>query len=290
MLSESTDQQVTSCKNEIRILDLFIILLRQKWTILTITIFGGVVLSLLSFMFLQKQEGFLECRIAAVDTPLGVLAETTKNPHFVYSLIENTEIRKLLYRHAWDPQKGAWIGGRQPDPSEAADLLHSRISAQIVNSTVKISFYDPRTETSQAVLSLFLEQLSRYLMSENRKALAAIIEKKKLLEQEFVGTANPDIRKVLASEIADSVRKEIEFRVVRKPFSLLSPPSRHQEFLSESYRGFSYIYAVLYLFMSFLFGIFLAFTVEYFKKEKADNPAKIEQIKILAGLKKKTGN
>jgi hypothetical protein len=264
------------------------VLLRRKWLIIlaTATIFSIAfsIYSAYEYLF-SRDQYYSQCLIAPVDIDLSYLQDAFRNPKLTYAVIDK---KNLL-----DDRSGSLSLQIQADEKatsplsrkEACNLLLNALAlrADEKHKTLQVDFRWPYAEMCPRILGYYLEELPSFIEQELSAKKRRDLDAFPVLIDALRKELNQAEDVILKEKIADNLVKYISLTVEMKRtnfvyIEVIDPASPSQKVTRPVKYG-DRVY--LWIALSFIIAVMLAFLVDSLAIVKAKHPEKIEALKKL---------
>jgi uncharacterized protein involved in exopolysaccharide biosynthesis len=307
--------------DEINLFDLLLVLLRRKWLIVGIVVFGGiagVTTSLLMTKIYRSEATILpreeeKMSSSVLSSALGALGSMVagelglggassleklqvvlQSRYLAQRVIEKYDLMRVLFPDEWDERTKKWktkkwFGLADLTPPTMQDAT-KKIAEDWLNVTsdskrgiLKVSFDHSQPETAKNIVDYYLLQMSE-LMRE--VVLRDAAENMRFLTEQLDKTTDS----LLRTKIYESLAKEIEkdtFARAQKYYGFYVPDPPFAPDLDKEEKPKRALICILSIFVAFFIAVFIAFLLEYFSRIKKEDSERYQQLKDGLRLRRK---
>ena len=301
-----TGQKMGSLQNseEVKLIDLFITLLKHKRLIIWMTLGSGVIAAGIGFWMttiyrseatiapVEQEKGSLSSAVSSLGGLGAMFAAQVgiggagsiekfevvlKSRELTNQLIKKYDLMPIIFYEKWDVKNKRWTTDKTPTIEDAQKVIFGsflKIKTDKKSNIVKISFEYPDKVWAQRILAYYVEGLSEYL---RQQALETARAQKEHLNQQMLSTADPVLKSKLAELTAQQLEKEILAKVQKYyGFNVIDPPFVPEKKSKPKIMQIVLVAATVAFFIS----MFLSFFLEYLRNiRKNEDPERISLLR-----------
>jgi uncharacterized protein involved in exopolysaccharide biosynthesis len=298
-------------EDEIKLLDLLIVLAKHKRLIIGVVLFCGlaaVVISLLTTN-VYRSEATLVARtreetsfnpLTALGGLGGAMAEglglggggsleklevVLKSRNLTNRVIKKYNLMPVIFPRDWDGKKKKWATDDPPTHQDGRKEMQDRLTVRvdIKKNTLKVGFDHEDPKTAKKVVNHYLTELSEILREEVLKDAA---ENKRFFRKQLEKTIDSLLEEKIYSMLAKEIEKET-FAKAQKYYSflVLDPPIVPDP--DKQIRPKRAIICILSVIVAFFLGVFLAFVKEYVHRLKTEDQEHYQEMIQRMSFRKK---
>ena len=318
-MAGETEKEDSEREAEISLLDLFIVLLKYKWMILTFVL----VAAILGFAYMEissKQSEvknlhvqgesvfyYSECLVEPDRDVMEKIKQIIIRRDFVLKMVEENHLQNELQQAILNEKKQSGGTGEQPAVQEVYGWLRQNLFITPSGTVLTLGFASSQNDLPSRIINAFLLSLSEFF---RKRDLEILVNQQNLLRRHLANAQDSFLKAKIAEEIAKVMGKETRIRSEKYyGFELLDPPSlvdrvkitkKGNEKKIEALVGWTspslpsvsrtpkYMLLILLLILSSLVvSITLAFFLEYIHKMKAREPERMALLKRYLSIRRK---
>jgi uncharacterized protein involved in exopolysaccharide biosynthesis len=308
-------------EDEINLFDLFLVLLKRKWLIVGIVVFGGVAgvaTSLLmtkiyrseATMLPREEEKMSSSILSSAFGALGSMVAgelglggsgsleklqvVLQSRYLAQRVIEKYNLMPVLFPDEWDERTKKWktkkwFGLADLTPPTIQDATKKiaedwlEVTSDSKKGILKVSFDHSQPDTAKNIVDYYLLQTSE-LMRE--VVLRDAAENIRFLTEQLDRTTDA----LLRAKIYESLAKEIEkdtFARAQKYYGFYVPDPPFAPDLDKEEKPKRVLICALSVLAAFFVAAFIAFLSEYASRLKTGDPERYQQLKDGLRLRRK---
>ena len=299
-------------EDEIKLLDLLIVLVKHKKLIIGMVSFCGLAAVIISLLMTNayRSEATLVARTQeeASFNPLtelgglgGAMAEglglggggsleklevVLKSRNLTNRVIKKYKLMPVLFPHDWNEKKKKWSTGNPPTLQDGWEEMQDRLTVRvdIKKNTIKVGFDHEDPKTAEKVVDHYLTELSEILREE---VLKDAEENKRFFRKQLEKTIDSLLEEKIYSMLAKEIEKET-FARAQKYYSFLvvDPPVVSDP--DKQIRPKRALICILSVIVAFFLAVLLAFIKEYIHRLKTEDQERYQEMVEGMKFRKKT--
>lgn len=290
-------------EDEINLLDLFLVLLKNKFLIFFMVFIAGVaaVFYSLNLTNIYRSEATIAPR-EAEKSPGGALADLgamggmvagqlglgsggslekleviLKSRDLSKRIINKYSLMPIIFTEIWDKDNEKWTSEKEPTIQDGLKMLIEnmlKVSVDTTMSTIKLGFEHQDPETAKKIVEYYLKELSETL---REAVLRDSGEKIRFFRESLARTPDTLLKDKIYNLLAGEIEKETFAKVEKYySFEVIDSPLVPDE--NKKVRPKRAIICILSVFVAFFMAVFLAFFKEFVSRIKIDDPERYAQI------------
>jgi len=301
--NQSSDSRTFIEEDEINLLDLFLVLLKNKFLILFMVFIAGIaaIFYSLSLTNIYRSEATIAPRqaekssggaLAGMGGMGGMVAGQLglggggslekieiilKSRDLTSRIINKYSLMPVMFENIWDKDNEKWISEKAPTIQDGVKSLRNmlKVSVDTKMNTINIGIEHQYPETAKKIVEDYLKELSEAL---RESILQSSTEKIRFFRQSIDRTSDTLLKDKIYNMLAAEIEKETFARVEKfYSFEVLDSPIVPDE--DKRVAPKRAIICILSVFVAFFMAVFLAFFKEFVYRIKIDDPERYGQIK-----------
>jgi uncharacterized protein involved in exopolysaccharide biosynthesis len=298
-------------EDEIKLLDLLIVLAKHKMLIIGMVLFCGLAAVVISLFMsnVYRSEATLVARtqeetsfnpLTALGGLGGAMAEglglggggsleklevVLKSRNLTNRVIKKYNLMPVIFPRDWDEKKKKWTTDDPPTLQDGWKEMQDRLTVRvdIKKNTLKVGFDHEDPKTAKKVVDHYLTELSEILREEVLKDAA---ENKRFFRKQLEKTIDSLLEEKIYSMLAKEIEKETFARAQKYySFLVLDPPIVTDP--DKQIRPKRALICILAVIVAFFLAVFLAFMKEYVHHLKTEDQERYRKVVQGMSFKKK---
>jgi uncharacterized protein involved in exopolysaccharide biosynthesis len=307
--------------DEINLLDLFMVLVRRKWLIISIVFLTSVAAVAISLLMknIYRSEATIIPR-EEEKTPSSVLSSALgglgsmvagelglggagsleklevvfRSRRLAQRAIEKYDLMPVLFPDEWDERTKKWktrkwFGLADMNPPTVQDAMIKMsedwlsVTSDSTKGTLKASFDHRGPETARNIVDYFLIEMSEMM---REVVLRDAAENIRFLTEQLDKTTDPLLRIKICESLAREIEKDTFARAQKYyGFYVADPPFAPD--LDKQAKPKRALIFILSIFVAFFIAIFLAFLLEFVSRVKKEDPDRYQELRNGLRLRRK---
>ncbi len=298
-------------EDEINLLDLLVVLIKNKLLIIGMVFFSGVAAVVMSLHMpnIYRSEATIAARTQekTVASPLTVLGGlggamagslglggggslqklevVLKSRNLTNRVMEKYKLMPVIFSEFWDEKKKKWDTVNPPTLQDGWKAMQGQLTVKvdIKNNTITISFDHKDPETAKKFVDYYLSELSEVLREE---VLQDAAENMRFFRKQLEKTVDTLLIEKIYTMLAKEIEKET-FAKAQKSYSFLVLDTPIVPDLDKKISPKRARICILTVTVAFFFAVFLSFIKEYVYRLKNEDQERYQELVQAFRLRKK---
>lgn len=295
-------------KDEIDLIELFTVLVKQKRLIISIVFFTAVIAGTISLIMpdIYRSEAVICARSREKSSSINPLSAlgglgsamvegiglggggtmeklevVLKSRNLTNRVIKKHRLMPVIFSDIWDKKKKEWNTDHPPTIQDGWKKMQNRLTVRMdtKKNTIKVGFDHENPEVAKKIVDYYLTELSEVLREE---VLQDAAENMKFFRKQLEKTSDSLLKEKIYSLLANEIEKETFARAQKYyNFVVLDPPFIPDP--DKNVKPKRVLICILSVVVAFFIAVFLAFLKEYIHQLKIEDPEHYQA--LLQGLK-----